>query len=116
MPSILAGSILCALSPMSADAPQSTSNIPFAVSRKKHVFNRPPEPKASPEPTIVSRISGCRARTRGNFGVPALEIIKLVRNGELRRFHEINCHQTGDIGNRETIAGDVRLVFELAVD
>ena len=34
----------------------TTSSLPFAVSRKKQVLNRPPEPKASPDPMIVRRI------------------------------------------------------------
>ena len=40
----------------SDDAPQSTSSLALAVSSKKQVLNRPPEPKASPDPTIVRRI------------------------------------------------------------
>jgi hypothetical protein len=34
----------------------TTSSLPFAVSRKKQVLNRPPEPKASPDPMIVRRM------------------------------------------------------------
>jgi hypothetical protein len=30
--------------------------VPFAVSRRKQVLNRPPEPKASPDPMIVRRM------------------------------------------------------------
>src|SRR5215813_3202236 len=56
MPSTSFGSRPCALRATSDDAPQSTSSLPFAVSRKKQVLNRPPEPKASPDPMIVRRM------------------------------------------------------------
>ena len=55
-PSMRLGSRPCALSATSEVAPQSTRSVPFADSTKKHVLNRPPEPKASPDPTIVRRM------------------------------------------------------------
>jgi hypothetical protein len=45
-----------AFSATGVEAPQSTSNVAFAVSSQKQVLNFPPEPKASPEPMMVSLI------------------------------------------------------------
>ena len=90
-----------ALSATKADAPQSTSSVPFAVSMKKQVLNRPPEPKASPDPTTVTRIAALslRARARGDGGVPALDIAEIVRDCEFCRLHEIDADETGNVGN-----------------
>ena len=53
---VITESIACALSATSEEAPKSTDSTPSAVSRMKQVLNRPPEPKASPEPTTLSRM------------------------------------------------------------
>src|SRR6266545_6882288 len=116
MPSIRSGSRPCALSATREDAPQSTSSVPLAVSRKKQVLNRPPEPKASPEPTTVRRMSRRRARPCRNLGVPTLEIPERVGDRELRRLHEIDGDEAGDVGDRELVTGDERSVGELAVE
>ena len=50
------GSSACAFSAGSAEAPKSTTSVLLAVSSQKQVLKRPPEPKASPEPTMVSFI------------------------------------------------------------
>src|SRR3974390_1168310 len=57
MASIRLGSSSRAFSAGGAEAPKSTSSVPRAVSSQKQVLQRPPEPNASPDPTIVSFIS-----------------------------------------------------------
>src|SRR5215211_2012325 len=116
MPSIRSGSSPRALSATSEEAPKSTSTVPLAVSRKKQVLNRPPEPKASPHPTIVIRMSGRGARPGSDIGMPALEVLEFVRHRELCRLHEIDGDETGDIGHRERIPRNKRAVLQLVVE
>ena len=99
------GSMPCPFNAGNAEAPQSMSSAALAVSRKKQVLSRPPEPKASPEPTIVRRIM-LAARPRRHRGVPAFHMSEVFRHNEPRRLHEIDRHQRGDIGDRIAIAGD----------
>src|SRR6187551_1705944 len=104
------GSMRCALSAGKAEAPQSISSAAFAVSRKKQVLSLPPEPKASPQPAMVSFIvasfSGARAGPRRDDGVPALHVATVLRHGDARRLHEIDRAEHGDVGDRETFTGD----------
>ena len=48
--------VLPADAPTMVEAPQSISTAASADSTRKQVLNRPPEPKASPDPTTVRRI------------------------------------------------------------
>src|SRR4029453_14548856 len=113
MPSIRSGTSPRALSAPSEEAPKSTSNVPLAVSRKKQVLNRPPEPKASPHPTIMIRMSGRGARPGSGAVGPALEILEFVRHRELCRLHEIDGDETGDVSHRERISGNKRALLQL---
>ena len=55
----------------SEDAPQSISRLVCAPVRWKQVFDLPPEPKASPQPTNLTRIGSGRAeKTYRPRGVP----------------------------------------------
>ena len=56
MPSIAFGSRPSFFSATSDEAPKSTTRFALAVSSQKQVFIRPPDPKASPQPTMVSFI------------------------------------------------------------
>src|SRR6185295_11205063 len=114
-PSIRFGLMPRALSATNDDAPQSISRVDLTVSRKKQVLNLPPEPKASPEPTTVSRTSRLRARARRNLGVPALEMLELVGNRQLGGLHEIHRNQAGDVGHRVMVAGDEPPALQLAI-
>src|SRR6185312_12817920 len=78
MPSILLGSSLSAFNAGKAEAPKSTVKVPLAVSSQKHVLERPPEPKASPEPTIVNRI-GRQAFALGRADTSAYQRLTLAR-------------------------------------
>src|SRR4051794_41374614 len=88
-------------------APKSSAIAAAAVSMKKHVFARPPEPNASPQPTTVRRMaSRLRAGAGGELRMPAPNVRKVVRETELRRVHEIEPDEPGDVGDREAVAGD----------
>src|SRR5829696_6749670 len=98
-------------------APKSSAIAAAAVSMKKHVFARPPDPNASPQPTTVRRMaSRLRAGAGRELRMPAPHVRKFVRKTELRRLHEIEPDEPGDIGDREAVAGDEPAVGELAVE
>src|SRR5215213_7835763 len=111
------GSIPSHFSATSEVAPKSSAVAAAAVSMKKHVFARPPDPNASPQPTTVRRMaSRLRAWARGELRMPAPHVRKFVRHAELRQLHEIEPDEPGDVGDREAVAGDEPAVGELAVE
>src|SRR5450755_4362717 len=87
------------------EAPQSSSTV-RAVSIIKQVLNRPPEPKASPEPMTVKRIAlSPRARARRDLAVPAAQVGEIGGHRELGGLHDIDRDQAGDVGDGVMIAG-----------
>src|SRR3954452_20850024 len=117
MPSIVLGSIPCAFNATSEEAPKSMRMVRPAVSTLKHVLNRPPDPNASPDPTMVSFMwSGPCARTRRDLAVPAPHVDELLRKREPRRTHEVDGDETGDVGDGEMIAHDVELILQLNIE
>src|SRR5947209_2587941 len=98
------------------EAPQSRRMV-RSLSIMKQVLKRPPEPKASPDPRIVRRIaSRLRARPRGGLTVPPPHVGKVVGNGELGGFHEIDRYHAGDIRDRVMVARDEKPIGELAIE
>src|SRR5215207_11468133 len=98
-------------------APKSSAIAAAAVSMKKHVFARPPDPNASPQPTTVRRMaSRPRAWAGGELRMPAPHVRKFVRHAELRRLHEVEPDEPGDVGDREAVADNEPAVGELAVE
>src|SRR4051794_16436596 len=111
------GSIPSRFRATSEVAPKSSAIVAPAVSMKKHVFARPPDPNASPQPTTVRRMaSRLGAWARGERRMPAPHVRELVRQAELRRLHEIEPDEPGYVRDREAVAGDERPVGELAVE
>src|SRR5215211_961290 len=113
--SIRLGSIDCARNATSDEAPKSIMMVRPPVSIMKHVLNRPPEPKASPDPTMVSFMSGLCAGPARNLGVPAPDMGEFLRNGEVGRLHEVDRDQTGYVGNGEVIAGHIELILQFTI-
>src|SRR4051812_24749057 len=110
------GAIPSRFSATSEVAPKSSAIAAAAVSMKKHVFARPPEPNASPQPTTVRRMaSRLRAGAGGELRMPAPNVRKVVRETELRQLHEIEPDEPGDVGDREAVAGNEPAVGEIAV-
>src|SRR5262249_5327178 len=103
MPSTSFGSRPCALSATCDDAPQLTSSLPFAVSRKKQVLNRPPEPKASPDPMIVRRMvkpmhcagQQCQFGSRWRAAM-LVAISAMVSAGSMENLLRWDCGRYGD--------------------
>src|SRR5687767_3885923 len=109
-------STLRARSATGAEAPQSISTVRSPATRWKQVLWRPPEPKASPEPMMVRRMSGRRARPLADLPVPPAQIDELLRHDQLRRAHEVHRDQRGDIGDRVVIARDEHAVSQFAIE
>src|SRR5690242_12000805 len=102
MPSIALGSMFCALSATREEAPKSMRMVRSSVATLKHVLKRPPDPNASPDPTMVSFMgSGPCTRTSRDLAVPSPHVDELVRHRKPRRTHEIDGDETGDVGDRE---------------
>src|SRR6185295_18896245 len=99
MASIVFGSMPCAFNATCVDAPQSIRNVLSTASRRKQVLNRPPEPNASPQPTMVSRMSGRGARAFADLRMPAAQIGEVLRHDEFGGPHEIDGDQRRDIGD-----------------
>src|ERR1041385_8796384 len=114
--SIVFASTPCAFNATCVDAPQSIRNVLPRASRRKHVLNRPPEPNASPDPTMVSRMSGRRTRTLADLRVPAAQIGKLLGHDQPCRPHEVSRDRRRDIGDGVLIAGNRRAFLEFAVE
>ena len=72
------GSMPCPFNAGNAEAPQSISSAALAVSRKKQVLNLPPDPKASPEPTMVSFIGLISICALAKAGDPIIQICEPV--------------------------------------
>src|ERR1044071_3444376 len=116
MASMVFASIFRARSATGADAPQSIRTVRPSVTRWKHVLWRPPEPNASPEPTMVRRMSGRRAHALTDLGMPAAKIREFLGHDQLRRPHEVDGEQRGDVGDRVVITRDEHAVLQLAVE
>src|SRR5581483_9930939 len=104
-----------AFSATSEDAPKSTTTVALAVSSQKQVLNRPPEPKASPQPMTVSRMSGARARPRRHLGVPPSHMDAGLGHREAGGLHEIDGDKSGDVGDGKAIAGNEGALFQFTV-
>ena len=70
MVSMRSGSTPMALSAVIVEAPQSRRQVPPAVSIRVAALNRPPDPKASPHPITVTRISVARGRSGRQMRLP----------------------------------------------
>src|SRR5215204_6528171 len=93
------------------------STVRPSVSSMKHVLKRPPEPNASPDPTIVTLIAlGLRARAPRNLAMPAADVDQFLGHREAGRLHEVDRHQSGDIGDSVVVADHVELVGELLLE
>ena len=67
------------------------ASVAFAVSSMKQVLKRPPEPNASPQPTMVSRMRQAFALGRADTrACQRVTLASVVRHVELRRLHEID--------------------------
>src|SRR5947207_15397859 len=66
--------------------------------------------------TAAPPVSRPGARTRRYLGMPAAYVGELDRQLELRRLHEVDRHQAGDIRHREVIAGNEQAVPQFAIE
>src|SRR5256885_15603487 len=114
--SMLLGSMFRARNATGADAPQSIRTVRSFVARWKHVLWRPPEPNASPEPIMVSRMSGRCTGPLADLAMPATQIAEFLRHDQFGRTHEVDRDQRGDVGDGVVIARYEHAILQFAVE
>src|SRR5256885_2781318 len=114
--SMLLGSMFRARNATGADAPQSIRTVRPFVAKWKHVLWRPPEPNASPEPMMVSRMSGRCTGPLADLPMPAAQIAEFLRHDQFGRAHEVDRHERRDVGDGIVIARDEHAILQLAVE